>query len=432
MPFNLTVAPFRREAGALGDTAGTPSGETLSERVFSQALCYSGGGDVSPSIRRRYARGAKNHGLHAGDPMPIEFRCTKCGKLLRTPDETAGKQARCPECGTIVPIPAATAAPTAPAPTSIPSPPPGYGAAPPSYPVGSAPAAARANPYQSPTVSTPATSPAPPPSFGKLDFGDAMSRAWAIFTKNIGRCIGIVLLFWVLYMVLFLALGVGVGAAFLIVRPAPGGNAGALAGGIIALFVVVYIAAMLVNVYLMTGQTNFFLKVARGDQNASVSLLFSGSRWFLSVLGGGILAMLAVGVGWVFCFVPGIIVGLMLSQFLFLIIDRDKGAFEAFRESRRITSGNKGHLFLALFIPSMILWVVMFVPSLALQSLAQDHPGLMVALQILLQMVVTVLFTPWLWVLWATCYLIMSGQPTADRAAPTSPAMPGPGYQPPL
>ncbi len=30
--------------------------------------------------------------------MPIEFRCLQCGKLLRTGDDTAGKQAKCPEC----------------------------------------------------------------------------------------------------------------------------------------------------------------------------------------------------------------------------------------------------------------------------------------------------------------------------------------------
>jgi phage FluMu protein Com len=47
--------------------------------------------------------------------MPIEFRCSHCGKLLRTGDDTAGRQAQCPECGTIstVPAPAGpTAAPT--------------------------------------------------------------------------------------------------------------------------------------------------------------------------------------------------------------------------------------------------------------------------------------------------------------------------------
>jgi hypothetical protein len=39
--------------------------------------------------------------------MPIEFRCTHCNKLLRTGDDTAGRQAQCPECGTVSAIPGA-------------------------------------------------------------------------------------------------------------------------------------------------------------------------------------------------------------------------------------------------------------------------------------------------------------------------------------
>jgi hypothetical protein len=39
--------------------------------------------------------------------MPIEFRCTNCNKLLRTGDDTAGRQAQCPECGTVSAIPGA-------------------------------------------------------------------------------------------------------------------------------------------------------------------------------------------------------------------------------------------------------------------------------------------------------------------------------------
>jgi len=48
--------------------------------------------------------------------MPIEFRCTECGRLLRTPDDTAGKQAQCPACGTLstIPPPAAFAEATPP------------------------------------------------------------------------------------------------------------------------------------------------------------------------------------------------------------------------------------------------------------------------------------------------------------------------------
>ena len=37
--------------------------------------------------------------------MPIEFRCSQCGKLLRTEDETIGRQAQCPECGALTQVP---------------------------------------------------------------------------------------------------------------------------------------------------------------------------------------------------------------------------------------------------------------------------------------------------------------------------------------
>jgi hypothetical protein len=38
--------------------------------------------------------------------MSIEFRCNQCGKLLRTGDETVGRQAQCPACGAISVVPA--------------------------------------------------------------------------------------------------------------------------------------------------------------------------------------------------------------------------------------------------------------------------------------------------------------------------------------
>ena len=43
--------------------------------------------------------------------MPIEFRCTQCQQMLRTPDDTAGQDARCPQCGAISPVPAESIAP---------------------------------------------------------------------------------------------------------------------------------------------------------------------------------------------------------------------------------------------------------------------------------------------------------------------------------
>lgn len=61
--------------------------------------------------------------------MPIEFRCTGCGKLLRTPDESVGKKARCQSCGTIVDVPAASSEPAA-APPPPPAPGSSWGSSP--------------------------------------------------------------------------------------------------------------------------------------------------------------------------------------------------------------------------------------------------------------------------------------------------------------
>lgn len=114
--------------------------------------------------------------------MPIEFRCTSCNKLLRTADETAGKQAKCPQCGTVVDIPH----PSQPAPPpasfgeplgNIPSPGLPGGREPASTPFGPA---STMNPYQSPLTapdaySAPSSGPrsGPPwernrPSFGSF------------------------------------------------------------------------------------------------------------------------------------------------------------------------------------------------------------------------------------------------------------------------
>jgi hypothetical protein len=40
--------------------------------------------------------------------MAIEFRCIQCQRMLRTADETAGRQAQCPECGSISPVPSSS------------------------------------------------------------------------------------------------------------------------------------------------------------------------------------------------------------------------------------------------------------------------------------------------------------------------------------
>ena len=79
--------------------------------------------------------------------MAIEFRCSQCGKLLRTDDGTTGRQAQCPECGAVSTVPPSSTASSEPAAVSPFAPQEG------GNPFG-APPAADADPYQAPVSPT--------------------------------------------------------------------------------------------------------------------------------------------------------------------------------------------------------------------------------------------------------------------------------------
>jgi hypothetical protein len=65
---------------------------------------------------------------------------------------------------------------------------------------------------------------------------------------------------------------------------------------------------------------------------------------FLPYLGSTILVFLCVAFGFILLIVPGIIVGLMLMFTPYLVVDKNLGAVEAMKESRRITEGSKWQL----------------------------------------------------------------------------------------
>ncbi len=83
--------------------------------------------------------------------MPIEFRCTQCGSLLRTPDGTAGQTAQCPRCGARSPIPGPPAAEAWPAGEPPPEPASGVGTASP-FGAPAAESTDQPNPYASPSA----------------------------------------------------------------------------------------------------------------------------------------------------------------------------------------------------------------------------------------------------------------------------------------
>jgi len=293
--------------------------------------------------------------------MAIEFRCTQCGKLLRTGDDTAGRQAKCPECGAVSTIPSAGGT------------------------VGLENLADSGNPYQSP--SSYASQPAQPSNNVPeeirpqiLDFNDIFSRTWSIYKEQWGNCVAAWFMIFVISTVIGYALSFGgmiSGRMLFGPRFAPLGQ------------VVGQVAGQLISVWLGIGIAIYFLKIARG-QAADYSDLFSGGPHFLRIVLASLLFVVIFYAGLLLCIVPGVILALMFSQFYYLVLDRQMPILEAFSMSKNLTDGNKLTLFL--------IWLALV--GIAIVAAIPCGLGLIAAL-------------PFFCLIFPMIYLTITGQPAA-------------------
>ena len=309
--------------------------------------------------------------------MAIEFRCTNCGKLLRTGDGTAGKQARCPECDTVMIIPAATAGSQPPHPSSLP-------------PAPFDPSSPESSRSQPPGEIVPSA----------LDLGNVFGRTWAIFKPNWGQCLLVVLAVWGLSLAANITIG------FI-----------PFVGTIIP---------WVLQTWLYIGMALFFLKIARG-QNAEVAEIFTGGPFLLKIILASILLSLIVlgvglacvgplsliasliskdvvavffAIGAVIAFFILVYVSLALSQYYYLIIDRNMDVIDAFKLSNELMRGNK----LTLLGIGVLSIIIMFIAALPLLL------GLLVAI-------------PYFTLMYAVIYLSVTGQPMADERIDQLPAV---------
>jgi len=336
--------------------------------------------------------------------MPIEFRCTACGKLLRTPDQTHGQQAKCPACGAGVTVPEAGQ-------SSPPGTAPGrrepFGGAS-DYGYGQPDSL---NPYQSPGEIPPETTPFGPgfqptgvrPT--RIDFGEVFSQTWKVFTQRWAMCLGVAL---VCFVINFIVGQIG-GTALQLLAMA--GAGGLLVG------IVIYVAALIFQAWISAGEKMFFINTARG-RTADFANVFAGGPYLLRIIAGGVLIGLGMCVIAGICFLPAGVLALAREQdaaaaaslvgmivavigvtivwfiyfpYSYLIIDQNMGIIESLSEARRVTAGNR-----------LTAFAIMLIAGIAcgLLILCTCGVGLLAAL-------------PYMPLLMAVMYVMMIGQPTA-------------------
>jgi phage FluMu protein Com len=299
--------------------------------------------------------------------VPIEFRCTDCERLLRTPDGTSGKEAKCPQCGAIVRIPTPAVAP--PARENVPS---------------SAPMPVVANPYQSPSAADADRPPAPSEQRHtfeptQIEIGDVLNRTWEIFKVQWPVCLAVV---WGPAAITLILCGIVVSLTLPVLAPAgrkPGPE-------FFAVFLFVYPVAW----WQFVAVHGLMLKIARGEK-AAVRDLYSFGGAMIPGFVAVALSALASMVGLVLLIVPGVMIMLMFSQCFDIVIDRRAGIVESLRLSMQATQGNK----LTLFLLSVLVSAIGGVCTLFTCGLAA------VALQ------------PFILLMQSVAYLAMTGQKTA-------------------
>ncbi len=85
-------------------------------------------------------------------------------------------------------------------------------------------------------------------------------------------------------------------------------------------------------------------------QTSSLRQLFSGMPYLFKAFIAGILYNMMVTIGMVFFIIPGIYFLIKYGFYEQLIVDKNVGIFESFRQSAEITQGSKWHIFGLLFI----------------------------------------------------------------------------------
>jgi phage FluMu protein Com len=346
----------------------------------------------------------------------IDYRCEKCGKLLRAPADAGGKQSRCPQCENVQTIPAASTAQAASSPFA--GPPPGSPGANPfaaQMPQGS-PFADPTNPYAAPAAYggvQPHYTTAPgvwrPQA---VMTGEILNRTWQIYKPNVMPLIGVALLMIVIGM----AIGMATQILVMVVAQLAGETAGALFSMLNSF------AQQFVSMWLQLGLAIFLLKTARGAAASAADLLAGGS-YLLSMIGAMLLMMLIVAPLVLVCMLPGIIAlavfgeatipalafiagavvlapvmmvfGAFASMLPYTIIDRNLGPIEALSATWELVRINKLTLVALILINTLL------------------------AMAGLIALCVGALFAyAFFFLSMAVAYLMISGQPTAFGYVP--------------
>jgi DNA-directed RNA polymerase subunit RPC12/RpoP len=273
--------------------------------------------------------------------VTIEFSCEVCGKTLSTSDDKAGRKAKCPGCGEmlIVPRPDGESVDAGGDEDDLPP-----------LPSRKSSSGKVACPMCGEKISASATTcefcgeelegTSQKGGHAIIETGNVISSGWNCFKEQMGITIGLVI----------------VGGIISGIARVPGGVLDGIAGVMeqqgerdtaimLRLLGLLFLPVVIgVQLYISCGQTIGLLKIARGEP-VEIGVLFQGGKYFWRSLGSSIVFGLMVFAGFLLCIIPGFIVSLMFSPFMYVLVDEDPPGIDCLWRAKAVTNGNKLSLF---------------------------------------------------------------------------------------
>lgn len=137
---------------------------------------------------------------------------------------------------------------------------------------------------------------------------------------------------------------VGLLALTCLIQIVPSGIANIFKERMFALYLLIILAAWVIQIIVKMGLIKITLDVIDKDET-NLNTLFSCTQLLGKFILGSIVYGLIVAAGFILLIIPGIIWAIKYQFFAYLIIDKNMAPMEAIRKSGEMTAGNKGKLF---------------------------------------------------------------------------------------
>lgn len=196
----------------------------------------------------------------------------------------------------------------------------------------------------------------------RFSIGEAFNYGWAKFQQNVGMIIlaalawiGILIAFYVVWLLLLSALGIGMSASFEIDSDGNSSSTGGGFFGVLMIGALMTVVPVIISAVMQAGILRGALQITYGRE-FTVGTTFSFDN-VGRVIGAAIIISIMTTIGYFLCWIPGLIVWFFTQFTMFFIVDKDMSIAEALKASASFVNKNLGTL-IGFFLCSLIAYFV--------------------------------------------------------------------------